>query len=138
MSSPIEKDLSKANKWYVGKARTYELRYFVKQYDIWRTALTDLNLYYASVPKEVRVQRTHDTDHVDRLVASISYYQDRIDLVNQALAAVDPLISKPILISVMSDISYDKLIAKYDIPYGRDLFYDKVRQFIWTLDKLRK
>ena len=138
MSSPIEKDLSKANKWYVGKARTYELRYFVKQYDIWRTALTDLNLYYASVPKEIRVQRTHDTDHVDRLVASIAYYQDRIDLVNQALAAVDPLISKPILISVINDISYNELLARYDIPYGRDLFYDKVRQFIWTLDKLRQ
>ncbi len=138
MSTPIEKDLSPNNKWYVGKARRQELRYFVKQYNIWINALTDLNLYYASVPREARVQKSPDNGHMDRLAASIEFYQSRIDMVNKALAAVDPIISKPVLFCIMEDTPYDKLAAYYDIPYGRDLFYEKVRQFIWTLDKLRQ
>lgn len=138
MSTPTEKTLTEKNKWYVGKERTKELKYFVKQYNVWRDALTDLNLYSKSLLLGPKVQESHDSSQTERLAASMAFYEDRINMVNEAVASVDPNISKPILFCVIKDIPYEELAANFDIPYGRDLFYEKVRQFIWTLDKLRK
>lgn len=138
MSTPIEKDISEKNQWHIGKMRVMELRYFVKQYDVWRTALTDLNLYSAAISGNTKVQTSKDNGPTDRIAISMEYYESRINLVNHAAASVDPLITKPILMCVMHDIPYNKLITRFDIPYGRNQFYEKVRQFLWCLDKLRQ
>lgn len=133
------KELSEKNKWYVSKDRTMELRYFVKQYNTWRKSITELNLYNASFPYKVTARKAGKGDYrTEKIAIAIAYYSDLIEIVDDALASVDPLIAKPILLNVTNDIPYTMLAAAYDIPYGRDLFYEKVCQFIWTLDKVRK
>jgi len=131
------KELSERSKWHVSNERRLELEHFVRQYDDWHRAILDLNLYSMAHPTEAQRKAGVATSQTEKVAISLTFYKERINLVNRAAAMTDPMLAKPILFCVMYRLPYDKINAQYDVPCGRDMFYDKVRQFIWTLDKLR-
>ena len=62
-------------------------------------------------------------------------YLDRMEMVRSAADLID--ISDEIFEAVTAGKTYSYFEAK-GCPFGRDLFYDRLRKFYYELDKIRK
>lgn len=132
-------ELSKKNKYWVEKHRYYELKHFCMQYPIWKKIYLELDgLVPARTYDSIRVSIGNPGDPTSRLAEDRLHYLDKIQLVEQTAFAADCDLADYILNGVTEGLSYDMLKIKYDIPCGKDMYYDRYRRFFWLLDNTRE
>lgn len=139
MSTTIRPEISKKNRYWISKARYYELKHFCLQYPGWKKAYTDLIEYGVSVSNINNEFRSNEIkDPTAKLAMMKMYCMDRIEMVEKAAIEADKYLYKYILLAVTEGHSYVYLKSRLDIPCSRDVYYEKYRKFFWLLSQERQ
>ncbi len=138
MSTTIRPEVSKKNCYWIPKHRFYELKHFCLQFMDWQKerAALDSMTHRSTEPNTVHSEGNHsnptERDAIERI-----RYSERIQLVMNAAYDTDKAMGDYILLGVTKGMSYDILRARYNIPCGKDMYYNLYRRFFWLLDKTR-
>lgn len=138
--SDIRPELSKRSKYWIPRHRYYELKHFVMQYPEWSEQLKCIDSM-VSACKDPAGRINDIPDPVGKAVELRARYNKNIAICNEAITKVYPenyIIGNYILLAILGDKSYDKMRAKYDIPFGKDIWYELYHKFFWLLDAARK
>lgn len=136
MGTDVRPEISKASEYYLSKHRYYELKHFCLQYKEWRNLRDDIGMPVSktggkAAPKGMYGDKTCSVAF-ERLL-----YRARIDLIERAAEAADPVLAPYILEAVTEGLSYPQLKARLDVPCGKDMWYDRYRRFFSILDVLK-
>jgi hypothetical protein len=138
MATVIRPEVSTKNKYYIDKHRHYELKHFCLQYPTWKKAYIELNnvgITISSVDKMPTSNLPGDPTAM-RAVAK-AQLDERIKMVEKIAREADDYLWQYILKAVTENLSYTYLKTKFDIPCGKDMYYDRYRKFFWLLNKVR-
>ena len=139
MATNIRAKLSEKNKYWIDKHRHYELKHFCLQYPEWKKAYSDLTDMSISLSKIERMSSTNiPGDPTAKCAIKKAYYADRINLVEQTAKQADDELYMYLLKGVTEELSYTYLKSQFNIPCGKDMYYDRYRRFFWLLNKERK
>lgn len=111
-------EISKKNPYYLPKHRMLELIHFCLQYKDWKELYSTIN---GSI---------HGDEHEAVLLADLS---KAMDLIKNTSFDTDPVLSNYIFLSVTESVPYYTLRCVYDIPCGKEYFYQTRRRFFWLL-----
>lgn len=139
MGTTLQPEISRKNKYWIDRHRYYELKHFCLQYPTWkkmRTALVDVP--QSKIDEPIGKSGAWERDITGDVAIRREYYGSRIEMVEKAVAETDDKIGKYILLGILNGKSFDVIRAKYDIPCGKEKYYELYRRFFWILDKLRK
>lgn len=138
MSTSIRPEISKKSDYWISKERYYELKHFCLQYPDWKKILISLNtLNFNGTIPEFLTTKNYKTSPVERIIIAREHYNNRIDMIENAAELADDEISNYIIMGVTKNISCPSLIAKYDMPCGKDKYYEAYRKFFYILSGLR-
>ena len=135
--SRIRPNISTKNKYHISRHKYYELKHFCLQYPEWRKELLEAMPIIQS-PKISRVGYSGNfSDPTGEAAVRRNELLKRMKMVEQAAIAADADLFPYILKAVTEDLSYTALEMEYEIPCGRDMYYDRYRKFFWLLSKDR-
>lgn len=139
MATTIRAELSEKNKYWIDKHRYYELKHFCLQYPVWKRAYIAMDALMR-VPSDLTSYRKTNThsDPTSKCVEDMSYYSERMGIIEKAAHSADPDLANYILKGVTENLSYTYLKTRLEIPCGRDMYYDRYRRFFWFLNKSRQ
>lgn len=139
MATLIRAEVSTKNKYWIDKHRHYELKHFCLQYPIWKKeyAISKIPTMTSSMLDRLPSNSLHG-DPTASFVVRKTYYQERIELIENVAMKTDQYLYKYILKAVTENLSYTYLKTKLDIPCGRDMYYDRYRRFFWLLSQVRQ
>ena len=131
MSTIVRPELSRKNKWYIPKHRYYELKHFCLQYSDWKDHVRS----HGDVKRSGDVRTDPEwSDPVGNEAAYREYYLEQIFMVESSAYEADADIGRYILQAVTEDLSFTVLRMVYEIPCGKDMYYDRYRKFFYILD----
>lgn len=133
MSTDIRPELSPKNKWHISKHRYYELKHFCLQYPEWRKNYENAIRYPESM-KFVKTDLKEWNDPVVNSVEIMDIYKHKIDMVESAATASDEVLGRYILLAVTNGYSFTTMKMVYNIPCGKDMYYDRYRKFFYILN----
>ena len=136
MSTTIRTKISKDNKYYISKDRFLELKHFCLQYPEWKAKYFEFTSLVSGTMSGVRTSDI--SDPVSYAAQHREKYFRMMEMIEQSAIAADADIYQFILQAVCYGISYTALRTKYDMPCGKDMFYDRYRKFFWILDGVRE
>lgn len=136
MGTVIRPEVSKKNKYWIDKHRHYELKHFCLQYPEWKRIYSESPVTPVSKLHETPA---HDIsgDPTEKQAISRARYLERINLIERTARDSDNELHNYILKAVTEGLSYTHFKSKFDIPCGKDLYYDRYRRFFWLLDNSR-
>lgn len=137
MSTTIRPEISTKNHYWIERHRYYELKHFCLQYPTWKKACAGLD-GLARQGTNVRRHSGNSSDPTAKAAEAREWYLDRMSIIENAAMETDTVISPYILKGVTEGCSYDHLRTKYNIPCGKDMYYDLYRRFFWLLSKERQ
>lgn len=138
MGTRIRPVISEGNEYWISKERYYELKHFCLQYNDWvkiYNALSDSR--FGTNLDDIKPLNHLPGNPTEKIAIAKNHYRERMDMVEKAAEFSDIDISKYILLAVTNNISCNCLISKYDMPCGKDKFYNAYRKFFWWLSKCR-
>ena len=129
--SSTRPELSKKNKWWIPKHRYYELKHYCLQYKDWQEYVRS----HGEIRRSEDVRTNPEwSDPVGNEAAYREYYLEQIRMVESAACDADDQIGSYILRAVTEDLSFTVLRMVYEIPCGKDMYYDRYRKFFYILD----
>lgn len=139
MGTNIRPEISTRNSSYISKHRYYELKHFCLQYDEWKKVKAELEF---SIMHGHGFEEMVDNSNLPNPTCDISIklseYSERMKCVEEAARLCDREIGNYIFTAVTTGLSFEKLKGRYDIPCGKDMFYDRYRKFFAILSNLRQ
>lgn len=138
MATKIRAEVSLRNKYHIDKHRHYELKHFCLQYPSWKKAYAEFN--DPSVPLSMIDSMPTSNmpgDPTAKRAIMKTYFSDKISLIERAAMETDKYLYDYIIKAVTEELSYNYLKSKFDIPCGKDMYYDRYRRFFWILNKMR-
>jgi hypothetical protein len=138
MATKVRPEVSTSNKYWINKHRYYELKHFCLQYVYWKNIYMALN--NTDIPLSMIEHAPTDntpSDPTAKRAILKAYYSNKIDLLERVAIETDEYLYKYILKAVTEGLSYSNLKSKYEIPCGKDMYYDRYRRFFWLLDRSR-
>lgn len=138
MSTTIHPEVSKKNPYWIEKHRYYELKHFCLQYPIWKKLLSSMSGVASKSPDVNSYIFSNEVqDPTFDLVTRRSYILNRVEMIDRVTKLTDPILGEYIKLGVTDGISYDILRVRYDVPCGKDAYYESYRKFFWLLDRER-
>lgn len=137
MSTKIRPEVSVRNPYWIHRHRYYELKHFCLQYSEWRKLYANIDIY-ARRKLDPYVATSNISDPTAFAAMAKSYFSERMTMVENASKMTDPVIGLFIFKAVTEGLSYDTLRTKYNIPCGKDYYYELYRKFFWLLSASRK
>ena len=132
------KELSRRNKYWIDKHRYYELKHFCLQYPLWKKAYTELCTAMRKNPDaNAYIHGSDVVDSTSDIASARVYFSSRMGLVQSIAMEADAEIGSYIFEAVTKGLSFDTLQTVYEIPCGKDLYYDRYRKFFWLLSNAR-
>lgn len=131
MTTSIRPEISKKNKYYISKHRYYELKHFCLQYYEWKELLGSMG--YSSCSEISRDGSIQWSDKTYKSYIFFSGYMEKIKLVETCAMDASSELGAYILKAVTEDLSYTQLRMRYNIPCGRDSYYELYRRFYYIL-----
>lgn len=132
MTTTIRPELSKKNKWHISKHRYYELKHFCLQYPEWKKLYLNAIKYPQSM-KVVKTDTVEWNDPVANSVETMDIYKRKIHMVEDAASRTDDVLGSYILKAVTEGLSFTAMKMIYNIPCGKDMYYDLYRKFFYIL-----
>lgn len=138
MATVIRPEVSTKNKYYIDKHRHYELKHFCLQYPTWKKAYIELNNVGITISSIDRMPTSNlPGDPTATRAMAKAQLDERIKMVEKIAKEADDYLWQYILKAVTENLSYTYLKTKFDIPCGKDMYYDRYRKFFWLLNKVR-
>lgn len=139
MATVIRPELSIKNKYHINKHRHYELKHFCLQYPVWKKTYAELDILDVSLSSFERIPFGNlPGDPTAKRAIAKAQLVEKIDMVEKIAREADDYLWQYILKAVTENLSYTHLKAKFDIPCGKDMYYDRYRKFFWLLSAARK
>ena len=138
MATLIRPSISDKKKYWVDKHKHYELKHFCLQYPTWKklySTLEDSNVPLSMIDRFP--SSNIPSDPTAKRALAKAYLAEKIDLIERIAIETDTYLYRYILRAVTEGLSYTQLNAKYDIPCGKDMYYDRYRKFFWLLSMER-
>lgn len=133
--SKTRSELSKKNKWWIPKHRYLELYHYCLQYNDWK----DKVKFYGNARISGNVRTNPEwSDPVGDEAAYREYYLEQIRMVESSAYEADDQIGEYILKAVTEDLSFTVLRMVYNIPCGKDMYYDRYRKFFHILSRKKQ
>lgn len=136
MGTVIRPNISRKNRYWIDKHRHYELKHFCLQYPEWKRMYSENPSASVSKLNEL-LDYNISGDPTARQAIRRAQYLERINLIERTAKDADNELHNYILKAVTEGLSYAHLKSKFDIPCGKDLYYDRYRRFFWLLDGSR-
>ncbi len=94
-------ELSKKNPYHIPRYRYYELKYFCRQYDDWKKALTLIDGWQTS-PNDISgiIKGCPPESPTERIALSRVFYSSCIDIVDRCIAELDTALAPYMLLTV--------------------------------------
>ena len=88
-------ELSKKNPYHIPRYRYYELKYFCRQYDDWKKALTLIDGWQTS-PNDISgiIKGCPPESPTERIALSRVFYSSCIDIVDKCIAELDTALAR--------------------------------------------
>lgn len=137
MSTVLRAELSEKNKYWVEKHRYYELKHFCLQYPFWESSYLELDGLRRNGLDPTGSRSNTPSDPTFKYAEERALYFERMDLVRRTAYETDPELANYIFKAVTEGVSYPTLKSRFNIPCGRDMYYDRYRRFFWLLDGAR-
>ena len=138
MATVIRPQISEKNRYWIDKHRHYELKHFCLQYPEWVKSYSDLNTISSSLSRLGGLGSSNiPGDPTAKCVLRKERYLERIKMIERAAKEADPDLYLYILKGVTEGLSYTHLKSRFEIPCGKDLYYDRYRRFFWLLSESR-
>lgn len=138
MATMIRPEISVKNKYWIDKHRHYELKHFCLQYPEWKKAYAEFDDPSMSLSMIERVPTSNlPGDPTAKRAMMKAHYRERIQLVEKVAMEADRYLAEYILKAVTENLSYTYLKTRFEIPCGKDLYYDRYRRFFWLLSEAR-
>jgi hypothetical protein len=139
MATVIRPEISEKNKYYIDKHRYYELKHFCLQYNEWKKSyeLCNDSIIFTTNLDNGSFGGNMPSDLTAKYAIRQAEYASRIKMVEHAAMEADEFLYPYILKAVTEGLSYVNLKTKFDIPCGKDMYYDRYRRFFWLLDAAR-
>ena len=134
----MRSELSERSKYYIGKYRYYELKYFCLQYPDWVKAF---NAIANTVDSKYIIKPSKENSNVDKTstyALAMDVYDKKITLLMKCAIEADEELAPYILKGVTENRSYDAMNAKDPIPCSRDTYYDRYRRFFYILSQFKE
>ena len=139
MSTVIRPEISEKNKYYIDKHRYYELKHFCLQYREWKKAYANCNESIIFASNLDKMPSTNiPSDITAKYAMKKAFYGERIKLIERIAKEADEFLYPYLLRGVTEGLAYTHLKTRYDIPCGRDMYYDRYRKFFWLLSESRE
>ena len=138
MATVIRAKISEKNKYYIDKHRYYELKHFCLQYNEWKKAYANCNdaVIFASDFERKIASNVH-SDITAKYGMMKAHYDRRIKLIEKCAKEADEFLYPYLMRAVTEGLAYTQLKTRYEIPCGRDMYYDRYRKFFWLLSEMR-
>lgn len=136
MSTVVRADISRKNKYWISKHRYYELKHFCLQYKEMKKAYKYLDDVYNGITNnEIKTKELHDptSKAANRRLDILM----NLKIIETAANESDNEIGNYIFKAVTEGLSFETLKTKYNIPCGKDMYYDRYRKFFWILSQKR-
>lgn len=138
MSAITRAEISKKNRYWIDKHRHYELKHFCLQYPEWKRAYADFSNPSVSLSTIERVSTSNiPGDPTAKRAIMKAYYLEKIALIEKIAKETDQYLHEYIIKAVTENLSYTYLKSRFDIPCGKDMYYDRYRKFFWLLSEAR-
>lgn len=138
MATVIRPEVSVKNKYWIDKHRHYELKHFCLQYPTWKKTYSDLSSANITISGAEKIpSNSSPGDPTAKRAIAKAQLVERIEMVEKIAKEADDYLWQYILKAVTENLSYTHLKAKFDIPCGKDMYYDRYRKFFWLLSKVR-
>lgn len=138
MSMKVRPEISVRNKYWIDKHRHYELKHFCLQYPEWKRVYNEFN--DPSIPLSM-IERVSTSnlpgDPTAKRAMMKTHYAEKMHLIEKTARNADTYLWEYILKAVTENLSYTHLKSKFDIPCGKDMYYDRYRRFFWLLSEAR-
>ena len=139
MATTIRAEVSLKNKYWIDKHRHYELKHFCLQYPMWKKAYMDFDDPSMPLSMIERVPTSNlPGDPTAKRVMMKEIYAEKMNLIEKIARETDQYLHEYILKAVTENLSYTYLKSKFEIPCGKDMYYDRYRKFFWLLSEARK
>lgn len=130
MSTKIRPEVSKRNKYWISRHRYYELKHFCLQYPEWKEKAKDCARYSGQGDGRVDVEWSDPTYTAMHICQRA---KEDMQLVEECCRVAGGDLGGYILRAVTEGLSYVNLRMMYQIPCGRDLYYELYRRFYYIL-----
>jgi len=138
VSVTVRAEVVTTNRYWISKHRHYELKHFCLQYPIWKRDYASFNDDSVSLSTiENSPTSNLPGDPTAKRAIMKAALIEKIELVETAAREADRYLYEYIIKGVTESLSYSALKAKYDIPCGKDMYYDRYRRFFWLLSEAR-
>lgn len=135
----LKSELSEKSKYWIPKHRYYELKHYCLQYKHWWQLYVSLQ-FKMEAYKAQEVHGSEPGKPTEKQAIIMAECKKAMELVEKTCrdACKDEPILAPFLIkSVTEAIPYYQLQSEYEIPCGRDMFYELYRRFFYILSQRR-
>lgn len=140
MTTRVRPELKKTHNYHISKHRYYELRHFCLQYGEWKEQIQSMEeALHGARPSydDTTLGDVGFGDSTGNQAVRLTELKRNCELVEKAVLSSDRTLSKYLFMAVTKDISYVTLKTKYEIPCGKDMYYDRYRKFFWLLSQWR-
>ncbi len=134
MSTVLRTELSKRNKYYISKHRRLELEHFCRQYPEWKNSI--LITYVRSIPTGMP-HSTDISDPTSEVAIRMVKLTGRCELIESCAIEASESLWRYILTAVTKGFSYTTMSTLFNIPCGKDMFYDALHRFYYILSERR-
>ena len=129
----LKGELCEKNPYHISKHRYYELKHYCMQYKEWRDIYNRMDMYpsyYETLYSKTDTNPGNPTEKIASMRADI---RKNVELIEKVAMEADSELGPYILRAVTEDLSYPQLQTIYDIPCGKDMYYDRYRKFYYLL-----
>ena len=136
-SDILKSELSEKNKYYIGKYRYYELKYYCLQYPEWKKAYDSIDAVINSTSLIKPRKEKDNSSLVEKCAIAKVHYEEKMKIIEQTAIEADEELYSYILKGVTEGLSFDVMNALQTIPCSRDTYYDRYRRFFFLLSKFK-
>ena len=132
----IRAELSQKNKWWIPKHAFYTAYHYALQYDDWKREYASLDGGVGAVKMDGMPHSTDVGDPTPNIGIRRAELADKMRLIEDTVKEVDAILYPWLIVAVTKeDINYNYLQTMMRIPCGKNMYYNKRRQFYYILSK---
>lgn len=130
----LKPELANRSKYWISKHRYYELKHFCLQYPEWLRLWNELEIAMKAHKLDA-LPGTDVSDPTAKLAMKRAEVQRAINMVRLSAYEASRELASYILKAVTEGIPFNRLQTMYDMPCGKDMYYDAYRKFFWFLSQ---
>ena len=136
----VRPEIRKTSNYYISKHRYYELKHFCLQYNEWKEQIrsTEEAIHGARSGFDgSALENIGFSDSTGNQAVRLAQLKEYCELVEKTVLSSEPSLARYLFMAVTRDISFPTLKTKYEIPCGKDMYYNRYRKFFWLLSQRR-